>query len=82
MEKESSKDEKAIRALQEVREKVTNEPGLKYDPNEGATSADELAEQIKGSDADEDQPLTKTGTQETEENKQSNEGSDADHDKQ
>lgn len=78
---EQSKEESAIRALKEVHQKIKDEPDSQYKPNTDEPSTDEIAEQIKGSDADEDQNFSETNDSSTDFKQEEVKESDADVDK-
>lgn len=74
---DSAKDKQIISDLKDVHKKVLEDPDKTYNPDSEAPKSEELAEQIKGSDADTDK-----NAENTEEEKQSQlKGSDGDKDK-
>lgn len=81
-EQEQSKDDSAIRALKEVHQKIKDEPNLQYKPDDDMPTSNEMAEQIKGSDADEDQNFSATADDSVDVKKEEVEKSDADSDKE
>lgn len=77
----SNKEEKAASALKEVYQEMEDKPAEQPDTNKDQPGSEEVAEEIKGSDADMDKNIGTDPQPDAEEQATELEGSDADSDK-
>lgn len=76
--RDSKTEKEIVQDLKEVRESVKNDSSKKFDPDEVKSQIDDLADQVKGSDADSDSSIGEKSaeTQKQEQNKRSDAGKD------